>query len=88
MNGCPTAAWYQPQPAILDFEPNFGLQTNSFGFTISWATNTSIIVEACANLANQDWQPLQTNVLTSGSTYFSDRTWTNYSVRFYHLRSP
>ena len=76
-----------PYPTILNFEPNFGVQTNSFGFTISWATNISVVVEACTNLSNPDWQPVQTNTLTGGSTYFSDGQWTNYLGRFYRLRS-
>jgi hypothetical protein len=67
---------------------NFGVQTNCFGFTISWATNTPVVVEACTNLADPDWQPVQTNTLTTGSSYFNDPQWTNYPSRFYRLRSP
>jgi hypothetical protein len=85
--GRPTTLWLLPYPTILNFEPNFGVQTNSFGFTISWATNISVVVEACTNLSNPDWQPVQTNTLTGGSTYFSDGQWTNYLGRFYRLRS-
>jgi len=62
------------------------MQTNRFGFTISWATNISVVVEACTNLA--DWQPVQTNTLTGGTSYFSDPQWTNYPRRYYRLRSP
>jgi hypothetical protein len=82
-----TAPWYLPNPTILNFEPNFGVQTNRFGFTISWATNTSVVVEACS-MTNPTWVPLQTNTLTGGSCYFSDPQWTNYPVRCYRLRSP
>jgi hypothetical protein len=82
----PTAPWFLPNPTILNFESNFGVQTNNFGFTISWATNVSVVVEASTNLI--DWQPVQTNTLTSGASYFSDSQWTNYSSRFYRLRSP
>ena len=83
-----TIPWYFPNPTILNFEPSFGVQTNRFGFTISWATNISVVVEACTNFANPVWQPVQTNTLTGGSCYFSDPTWTNYPARFYRLRSP
>jgi len=85
--GCPTAPWYLPYPLILN-GPSFGVQTNGFGFIISWATNISVVVEACTNVTNPVWQPVQTNTLTDGWCYFSDPDWTNYPVRFYHLRSP
>jgi hypothetical protein len=82
------ALWFLPNPTILNFEPNFGVQKNNFGFTLSWATNTSVVVEACTNLSNPNWQPVQTNTLTTGSAYFSDSQWTNYPSRYYRLRSP
>ena len=31
-----------------------------------------IVVEACTNLANPVWSPVETNTLTGGSSYFSD----------------
>jgi hypothetical protein len=86
--GRPTALWFLPNPMILNFEPNFGVQTNGFGFTISWATNIPVVVEACTNFVNPAWQPVATNTLTNGSFYFSDPQWTNYPGRFYRLRSP
>jgi hypothetical protein len=86
--GHPTVPWYLPNPTILNFEPNFGVQTNQFGFIISWATNISVVVEACTNLANSTWSSVTTNTLTGGWCYFSDPQWTNYPGRFYRLRSP
>ena len=86
--GLPTALWTLPYPLILNNGPSFGVQTNGFGFIISWATNISVVVEACTNLANPVWQPIQTNTLTGGSSYFSDPQWTNYPSRFYSLSSP
>lgn len=71
-NGYPTAPWYLPNPSILTFEPTFGVQTNQFGFAISWATNVPVIVDACTNLSSPNWQPIQTNTLTAGTAYFSD----------------
>jgi BspA type Leucine rich repeat region (6 copies) len=85
--GLPTALWLLPNPLILS-GPSFGVQTNQFGFIISWATNRSVVVEAATNLANLVWSPVSTNTLTSGSSYFSDPQWTNYPERFYRLRSP
>jgi hypothetical protein len=66
----------------------FGIQTNCFGFNIAGNTNATVVVEACTNMTNPVWVPVQTNILTSGSTYFSDPGWTNYTDRFYRLRSP
>jgi len=83
-DGLPTALTPLSYPVIVD-SPNFGVQTKRFGFTIFWATNTPVIVEASTNLL--DWQPVQTNTLTTGSAYFSDPQQTNYPSRFYRLRS-
>jgi len=88
LDGLPTALWMLPYPTILNFEPNFGVQTNGFGFTISWATNISVVVEASTNLANSTWSSVTTNTLTGGWCNFSDPQWTNYPARFYRLRSP
>ena len=86
--GRPTAPWVLPYPVILDFAPSFGVQTDGFSFTISWATNTPVVVEASTNLANPSWSPVGTNTLTAGSSYFSDPQWANHPGRFYRLRSP
>jgi hypothetical protein len=72
----------------LNFEPSFGIHSNQFGFTISWATNASIVVQACTNLVNQSWIPVATNALSSGTNYFSDPQWTNYPSRFYRISRP
>jgi hypothetical protein len=71
---------------IVDYE--FGVRTNRFGFTIAWATNIPVLVEACTNLANRTWSPVGTSTLSGGVSYFSDPWWTNYPGRFYRLRSP
>jgi hypothetical protein len=83
--GIPTALWSLPYPLILN--GNVGVQTNSFAFTVSWATNLSVIVEAATGLANPVWSPLATNTLSGGTFYFSDPQWTNYPSRFYRVRS-
>ena len=83
--GWPTAQWYQPQPQILGFGNGLGAGSQGFQFTISWATNTSVVVEASTNL--QDWTPVSTNTLVNGTSAFVDSTWTNYPKRFYRLRS-
>jgi hypothetical protein len=81
----PTALWL---PAMQTSDGSFGVQNNQFGFNINWASDQTVVVEACTNLFNPDWQPVQTNMLTTGSAYFSDPQWTTYPSRFYRLRSP
>jgi hypothetical protein len=85
--GRPTALWSLANPLILNNNASFGAQSNGFGFTISWATNALVVVEACTNVASPTWETLQTNALTGGAAYFSDSQWTNYRSRFYRLRS-
>jgi len=86
--GWPTAQWFLPNPQILNNSPGFGVQPGGFGFTIAWATNTSVVVEACTNLANPVWTPLTNVTLTNGSFHFSDPQWTNYPTRYYGLGFP
>ena len=80
----PTALWL---PAMQISDGSFGVQTNQFSFNIQWADGQTVVVEACTNLFNPGWQPVQTNTLITGSAYFSDPQWTNYPGRFYRLRS-
>lgn len=87
LGGRPTASWFLPNPLILS-SPNFGVRTNAFGFVVSWATNLSVVVDACVDLANAAWSPVSTNALMDGWFYFSDPDWTNYPARLYRIRSP
>jgi hypothetical protein len=86
--GRPTALWSLLNPLILTHNTLFGARSNGFGFAISWATNVPVIVENCTNLANPDWRPLQTNILSNGLSYFIDPQWANNPTRFYRVRSP
>jgi len=83
--GWPTAQWYQPQPKIISSSRGTGVQGNGFQFTVGWATNTAVVVEASTNLHN--WTPVSTNTLVNGTNYFSDASFTNYPQRFYRVRS-
>jgi len=67
---------------------NIGIHSGNFGFTITGATNQTVVVEACADLAHPVWLPIATNTLANGSSVFSDAKWTNHPSRFYRLRSP
>jgi hypothetical protein len=82
--GLPTAVW---RPEVISGDGSFGVQTNQFGFEISWASDKAVVVEACTNLASPVWSPVATNILTGGSSYFCDPQWTNYPACFYRVRS-
>ena len=86
--GIPTALWFLSNPLILNSSPNLGVQNKQFGFTISWATNIPVVIEACTNLANPAWIPVSTNTLTGGTSDFSDPQWANYPRRFYRISTP
>lgn len=84
--GFPTALWVLSNPTILINGRSFGVTSNAFGFVISWATNASVVVEAC-NPASSGWLPVSTNALNAGSSYFSDADWAKYPGRLYRVRS-
>ena len=86
--GISTALRFLPNALILNNGRRFGVHGNRFGFIVSWATNISIVVEACTNLASPVWTPLQTNTLTNGSLYFSEPLQTNGSGRYYRISLP
>jgi hypothetical protein len=83
--GVPTALWNLQVPTNPG---SIGVQANQFGFKITGTSNLVVVIEGCTNLSNPDWQPVRTNTLTGGSSYFSDPQWTNYPGRFYRLFSP
>jgi len=86
----PTEPWALPYPIILTGGPGFGVLTNGFGFTISWVTNASVVVEVCTNLSAPIWTPVSTNnqTLSTGVSYFTDPLWTHHPIRFYRVASP
>jgi BspA type Leucine rich repeat region (6 copies) len=80
-DGLPTAVWL---PQIV----SSAVQTNQFSFSVDWASGQTVVLEGCTNLLHPVWSPLQTNLLSSSSWYFSDPHWTNYPRRFYRAVSP
>jgi Glycosyl hydrolases family 43 len=76
-----------PWNAQVQYDMNFGKQSNQFGFDVI-GDNWGFVVEASTNLANPVWMPLATNTITGGVSYFSDLQWTNYPARFYRLKMP
>jgi hypothetical protein len=83
--GIPAVLW---NPSIQTGRANFGLQSNQFGFDITGTTNIPIVVEACTNLAQPVWVPLQSMTLTNGSVHFSEPLQTNSAARFYRIAAP
>lgn len=83
--GIPAVLW---NPLIQAGDGSFGVSNNQFGFNITATNNFTVVVEACTNLANPVWTPLQTITLTNGSAYFSDPGWLNYPSRYYGLGLP
>jgi hypothetical protein len=91
-----TAGWSSPfadLPAVLwtpqmqTGDASLGVRTNQFGFTIRWASGTTVVVDACTSVAKPIWSPVATNTLINASSYLSDPQWTKYRARFYRLRS-
>lgn len=85
LSDIPAVLW---NPLIQVAEGSLGVNNNRLGFTITGTPNIPVTVEACTNLANPVWIPLQTLTLTNGSAYFSDPGWTNYPCRFYGIGFP
>ena len=86
--GWPTAPWYQSKPQILGSTVGLGALTHQFGFTVSWATNSYLVIETCTNPAGPVWTPLATNVPVNGTVTFSDPQWSDYPSRYYRLKTP
>jgi hypothetical protein len=83
--GVPAVLW---NPLIQTADGSFGVRNKQFGFNITGTNNFTVVVEACTNLANPAWTPLQTVTLTNGSFYFSEPLQTNSPDRFYGLGLP
>jgi hypothetical protein len=83
-------ATFAGRPAVLwdPVIPTFGIKANGFGFRITGTANIPIVVEAATDLVGGIWVPLQSASLTNGFFDFTDPGWTNYTARFYRVRSP
>jgi len=83
--GRPAVLW---NPQIQTSGASFGVLSNQFGFNIVGTANIPIEADACASLDDPAWVSLATLTLTNGLVYFSDSQSTNYTERFYRIRSP
>ena len=75
-------------PQIQTTNANFGIRTNRFGFIVTGLSNQVVVIEACTNVFNSNWVPLQTNTMGTNAMYFYDAKWTNYGKRFYRVSMP
>ena len=82
--GRPTALW--ANPVIL--EGTLGTKANALGFSIAWAPDATVVVEATTDLTAPIWVPVSTHVLAGGVAEFRDPEPTSSAARFYRLRSP
>jgi hypothetical protein len=81
----PAVLW---NPTLIATGPSFGVQGNQFGFDITGTTNIPIVVQACTNLAQPVWLPLQSLTLTNGLVHFSEPVQSNSPARFYRIGAP
>ncbi len=82
--GLPAVVWNP----MIQLDSNFGVRSNLFGFDITGPVNSSVLVEAGANLTGTVWFPLQTITLTNGLFHFSEPLQSNSPGRFYRLSPP
>jgi hypothetical protein len=75
-------------PMVRINDGSFGVQSNQFGFNIGWSNGATVIVDACTNLSEGLWIPVQTNTFIGSTFFFSDPAWTNFPGRYYRVRSP
>ncbi|HLH56046.1 MAG TPA: leucine-rich repeat domain-containing protein [Verrucomicrobiae bacterium] len=82
----PTAWWVLPNPVLLNTRAALTVQSNGVSLAVSWATNSSVVLEACTSLVNPTWQTVDAKPLSGGTAGFRDSQWTNYPARFYRVR--
>ncbi|HEY5912220.1 MAG TPA: PKD domain-containing protein [Verrucomicrobiae bacterium] len=75
---------FQWQPTILLADGNFGVRSNAFGFSVSAASGSVVVIEGSTNL--RSWVRVQTNTAAAAPFYFVDLGWTNLPTRFYRAR--
>ena len=80
--GIPTAVW---NPRLHSLAGTGGWP-NQLVFQLAGAGNQVVVVEACTDLSQPVWVPLQTNTLSGDTLEFRDPQWGQYPSRFYRVR--
>lgn len=83
--GLPTAPWL---PTLENQDARYGLSSNRFSFTIMWARDRVVTVEAAASLTSPVWTPVATITLVHGLADFDDSAWSGSPSQYYRVRSP
>jgi BspA type Leucine rich repeat region (6 copies) len=81
-----------PTVSLVKLTPSggaaFGVQNGQFSMLFVGPLNVTVVLEACTNLANPTWTPLQTNTLANGAFTFSEPVQTNVCGRYYRVTTP
>jgi len=86
--GADVLATNQPAPSA-QFAGPLTWRTNGFVLTLAFQTNFGYRLQAATNLANPvGWTDLTNYNAINSSLTFTDRTATNYRLRFYRVVSP
>jgi hypothetical protein len=75
------------KPHVRAIRPSAAPESNGFAFTITWARDREVAVEASDSLAQSAWSTIATLLLSGGASEFRDSGWTNSPTRFYRLRA-
>ena len=77
-------------PLIQTSGGSFGAQGNQFVINITNGStnNIPIVLEACTNLANPVWIPIETLTLTNSFRFSDQRLLTNNAGRYYRISAP
>jgi len=72
--------------AIITANAAFGFTDGVFGFDVAGPSGSTVVIQGSTDL--RTWIPLQTNLLGSGSFYFSDSQSPTSVQRFYRALLP
>lgn len=85
LGGAPTRLWL---PEVIKNDGAFGVGEGGFGFNIAWADGRVVVVEACSDLVNPEWESVGSQTVAGGTARVSDPAWAEHRRRFYRLRWP
>lgn len=82
--GCPAVCWNPVTQSA-----SFTASSDQFGFTVTGNATIPVLVEACTNLSEGAWAPVETNSLgASGTLDFIDAKTLDLPTRFYRVVWP
>ena len=79
--------YYLPgTPVISQGSGQFSGKPAAFQFTVSWISDQHVVIEMATNWARPKWQPVSTNIISSGVFQFVDTDATQHPTRLYRVR--